>query len=255
MKVKELKHNHSLTDLLKIILFSILMLLPFLAVGTRCLYVICNKNAYQSYSNKNMMSSNTTLTSTNMLNVGDILTYTYINGTATNSQTGIVTYSQLSFNPTDYGWDDNAWTKISIINNGTSQYIYLHTADGTFQAKNIWGSTITSFSIVVDSWVASQTLQIYNTQVTKQTYVPNALDNVFDYSMNQMANDPLFNWTQNTGVYTGVSAMCTGMEITNPVIPILITYWTLLTCIYIIIDIVLKCFTTLTHMLGSRISQ
>ena len=48
MKLKELKHNHSLTDLLKVLIFSILMITPLLSVATRCLYVICNKNAYQS---------------------------------------------------------------------------------------------------------------------------------------------------------------------------------------------------------------
>lgn len=44
------KHDHRLTSVLKVIIFSIVMLAPFFAVAVECLYVICNKNAPSNYT-------------------------------------------------------------------------------------------------------------------------------------------------------------------------------------------------------------
>ena len=50
MKLEKAGHDHLLTKWLKVIIFSLLMLAPLISVGTRCAYVVCNKNAYQSAS-------------------------------------------------------------------------------------------------------------------------------------------------------------------------------------------------------------
>ena len=64
-----------------------------------------------------------------------------------------------------------------------------------------------------------------------------------------MTESDLFNWTENTALYTGIKGMTDNLEIGTPAIAILITYWFILTVIYVIIDIVLKGFTTITHMI------
>ena len=64
-----------------------------------------------------------------------------------------------------------------------------------------------------------------------------------------MTKSELFNWTQNTAVYTGIKAMTDNLQIQTNAIAILLTYWFILTIIYIIVDIVLKLFTTMTHLL------
>ena len=83
----------------------------------------------------------------------------------------------------------------------------------------------------------------------KDTKSYNYIDNVFEYSFNKLANDNLFNWTENTAVYTGVKAMTDNLQINITVIPMIITYWFLLTVIYVLIDLVIKAFTVLTHMI------
>lgn len=44
------KHDHTLTDWLKFGIFTIIMLAPFFAVLTECLYMIINKNAPSNYT-------------------------------------------------------------------------------------------------------------------------------------------------------------------------------------------------------------
>ena len=51
MKIKDekQKHNHKLTDLLKVCIFGLLMIAPLLASVSQMLYVTLNKNAKDSY--------------------------------------------------------------------------------------------------------------------------------------------------------------------------------------------------------------
>ena len=78
------------------------------------------------------------------------------------------------------------------------------------------------------------------------------LDNAFEYSVNKLAESPILSWTQQTAIYTGVNTMTTQLGVSTPTIAMLIVYWFLLTIIYIIIDIIIKLFTWLTHMVGSK---
>ena len=45
MKDEKQKHNHKLTDLIKVVIFAILMTAPLLASISQMLYVTLNKNA------------------------------------------------------------------------------------------------------------------------------------------------------------------------------------------------------------------
>lgn len=74
---------------------------------------------------------------------------------------------------------------------------------------------------------------------------------LFYNAVNNITTKSLFNWVEDTGIYTGINAMFTGLEFdttTNP-IAILCGYWLLNTGVYIVIDIVIWCFTKITHML------
>ena len=50
MEKLKLKHDHKLTDMLKVLIFAVVMLAPFFAVLTECLYMIINKNAPSNYT-------------------------------------------------------------------------------------------------------------------------------------------------------------------------------------------------------------
>lgn len=254
MKLKELKHDHSLTELLKVLIFSILMLLPFFAVGTTSLYVICNKNAYQSYSNSNLVERTSLIASTGNLVQGKQydakldLTIGYNNSSR-------YRYSEISLDWTQYGAPSgHNVDSFSIYNsNHTEYYVYLYENDT--QVYTFWNGTTQLGRDLTFSMIPSQDITQNGNQClvwTTNVFQQQKLDNVFYYSFNKLQESDLFNWTQNTAIYTGVKAMTDNLEITTPVIAILIVYWFILTIIYVIIDIVLKCFTTLTHMLSQK---
>lgn len=124
------KHDHKLTNLLKYVIFAIIMLAPFFAVITECLYMVVNKNAPSNYT-------------------------------------------------------------------GTPE-------------------------------------------------------NVFYLAVSKIATQPIFSWTTNTGIYTPINAMLTGLDFgtgTN-VLAVLLTYWSLNAAIYIVFDIIIFMFTKLTHSLA-----
>lgn len=260
MKLKDLKHNHSLTDLLKVLIFSILMLLPFIAVGTRCLYVICNKNAYQNYSGSNEIQYN------DISNISDIKIG---NKYLFNSQLGV--YNDTTTKNTNVIFYDDI-TNINTQNNNLLGYleqgnnfrfyysnepiaIYVYdnqTAIGNIAVNSGYPLT---FEFTIENYNSADLSN--NFSFLKEINLSNNfnLDNVFEYSVNKLENSELFTWTQNTAVYTGVNAMTTSLQIQGTAIPMLITYWFLLTVIYVILDIVIKLFTVLTHLIGSKATE
>lgn len=125
-------HDHALTQWLKVIIFGIVMLAPFFAVLTECMYMICNKNAPLNYT-------------------------------------------------------------------GTQQDVF------------------------------------YN-------------------AINNIATKPIFNWTINTGIYTTINAMTTGLDMGTGAntLAILLTYWALNTAIYIVFDIIIVLFVKLTHFINDK---
>lgn len=75
---------------------------------------------------------------------------------------------------------------------------------------------------------------------------------VFYNAIINITNKPLFNWTTNTGIYTAINNMCTGLDFGGSanILSILLTYWSLNTAIYIVFDIVIVLFTKLTHWIN-----
>ena len=258
MKIKEGKHDHKLTNCLKVILFSLVMLAPIGSIAVKCLYTICNKNAYKSYYGEtiNEVTYNHTnyedlvLNNTYQINPINIGTQqnemgsssyriTFTNAKLLNNNTDISSATSFSVYSTNSGityinlFDNNNEQVLSI--NSNNNYILQY----DLVSKNLIGTSITLFNLL------NNNLLTYN----KYSY----LDNVFEYSINNIETNNLYNWTQNTGIYTGVSAMCTGMGITVNAIPIILTYWFLITAIYIIVDIVLWGFTAITHILQKKL--
>ena len=84
--------------------------------------------------------------------------------------------------------------------------------------------------------------------LTDYTGTPaHAFYNAVDY----LSTSTLFAWTTSTGIYSTLLAMCTGLELGTgaTAICVLLTYWSLMTAIYIVFDIIIFCFTKLTHLI------
>lgn len=251
MKLKLPEHDHKLTNFLKVLLFGLLMCLPFLDIGTRCGYVLLNKNAYQSYSNDSLVQSKIEVNNYQSLVDGETYHCDY-KGTGTNAYFGRFGFSSLSFDLYEKFPNMQRHDYVAFLFYGTSQAAIWYYQDNDTLLSVYYGDMNFDFSFVLDSTYTNNSVFNDNWNVYTYTYKPSKLDNVFDYSINKMAESPLYNWTQSTGMYTGVNAMTTGLGITTPLFAILITYWLFLTIIYIILDIVLTLFTFMTHLFTSK---
>lgn len=275
MKLTEVKHKHLLTDILKVLLFSIIMLVPILSVATRCLYVIVNKNAYQSAEITQTTYDkiqNERQTNSEVLEGY----YYYLDNYSFNDMvesigTGLISFDLIKgqvYNytndfPTFLFVEDNFYLNIDFdftgsdanFNGQPSQY-----ADIDFSDSGAYVQGIVYMKVINLSQTLKEELPFYFEELLEdQKYYysyeevqATTLDNVFEYSVNKLNDNALINWTQQTAIYTGVNTMTTQLGITNAVIPMLIVYWFLMTVIYIIIDIVIKLFTYLTHMIGNK---
>lgn len=264
MKLEKITHDHLLTKWLKVIIFSLLMLAPIFSIAVRCAYVVCNKNAYQSYSNKIEIVDEYETNDVETLNdlvVGRAYTYTYDENITSQCRLGIdkvlINQDLENYNFQIIGNTYDTTIRMNYTYNGVFYNTFtITTLNTTYNSY----STNNSIDFIYGNSNFNQNADIIISCISRCDNLPiqsinnenGTLDNVFDYSVNQLKNDQLFNWTQNTGIYTGVNAMTTGLGMTDGTIAILLTYWMLLTIIYVIIDIVLAGFTMLTHMIYNK---
>lgn len=259
-KIKIKKHDHRLTDLLKVSIFSLVMMAPVAAIGVTCAYVVCNKNAYQSYYGQTINEKNYQQI-TNFVQNED---YYFLSSNDNNNQSVGGNNPQFTFqsievisslpnlNTTDYNKVINSNNGFLYFNSGTNartialrqdeeNYIYLNLS------TNILEFQFNGLQLVENN---KEVFISYLKQIEYNKY--SYLDNVFYYAVDTMQNNTLFSWTKNTAIYTGIETMTTGLGITTASVPVLLTYWFLITVIYIIIDIVITMFTWITHLIGER---
>ena len=77
-----------------------------------------------------------------------------------------------------------------------------------------------------------------------------AVNNIY-YAMNQIEQEPVFNWAKNNDIYTGIKEVCDTLSITNTFYPMILTYWLIISTIYFIYDIILIIF----HILHNNIHK
>lgn len=249
MKLNDVKHNHSLTDLLKVLLFSIIMLLPFIDVAVKCGYVMFNKNAYQSYSNYTETKTTNVSLSTTLIN-GQVYTINPLSYTTQMNQSVNYEVYDNQTNAKEIYFPNDNFQVIKITLATSSERTRLILIDENNTQHN-------AFNIETPFYFKSNGINDTTTQnvwytITTLSYTTGKLDNVFEYSVSQLEESQLYNWTTQTAIYSGVSQMTTQLGITTNIIPIIVCYWFFITIIYIILDIVIRLFTMLTHAIGSK---
>lgn len=252
-KLEKKKHDHKLTKWLKFSIFATIMLAPFFSVLVRSLYVINNDNAKDSYSivqsgkytligNQSQLENNTLyqFNATRDLYNSKSLQYIYLKEGSLNTITG----TDLNIYPTTnkfriyYNGNNNSYS-IELLHNSTT-LVYL--SFGSYNNP----SNIT-FTFESDR-VQNNTDYIENIELI-QFGQQNYLDNVFEYSINQLKENNLYNWSLNTGIYTAIDNMTQGLG-ANETLSMLLAYWGILTAIYIVFDIIIEIFVKLTHLLA-----
>lgn len=250
------KHNHALTNWLKVIIFAIVMIAPFFAVFAGTAYTVFNKNAKDSYygetinqktekhitqysQNKNytFYISNGTYVSTNITNGNQI----YIENLEIEQYNGNAT---IDFSTHQY-WrfrrgNESTNLLIEYYNQETNDYTwYVNLGQNTTWTLKF---TLTQNNSTATDWLS----QIYYYEYNNYSYLSSA----FYYNVEQLKTQPLFAWTKDTGIYGTFNAMCEGLDQQDGILPLLLTYWTLNTCIYIVFDIILVTFTKIIHIIS-----
>lgn len=77
--------------------------------------------------------------------------------------------------------------------------------------------------------------------------------NVMETAINDTINGSLMNWVQNTAIYSTINGLFTGLNVDNNLLINLLTYWLMLTAIYIVFDIIIETFIYITHILEYKI--
>lgn len=258
-KLPKIKHNHTLTDILKASIFSLVMMAPVTAIGVTCAYVVCNKNAYQSYSDDSkVLEQNITLN-----NLDEIVSnYSYFFEFKENTNNNTKATYRLGFKNLNINneivYNDGYFTWGAAIGYADGYFLCIYDTSLNYITRYNLNNYLGTYQIFITEVNKTNPSYYYNTLFGNNVIYPslivqaNTLDNVFYYAVDTMQNNTLFSWTKTTAIYTPVNAMTTGMGINTPAIAVLLVYWLLCTAVYIIIDIVVKGFTWLTHLIGER---
>lgn len=253
------KHDHTLTDLLKVIIFAVLMLTPFLDIMSRCLYVVCNKNAKESYYGQTINEEQRI--------------YVENGETIHINTTYYMNTSELNY-PLDLASDNNLYVEnfkvVDRVNLTDSQYNSLD-ENVIYRIVFTYYNTyrqLTFYKIEnnVATWLIAINIENYNMvcsfNITQaQANVPlttfykieynkySYLDNVLQYAVYEVNNSNMYTWVRQTATYNTINQMFNGLTIQDNIMPLLLTYWFMLIVIYVIVDIIIKIFTYITHLI------
>lgn len=67
-----------------------------------------------------------------------------------------------------------------------------------------------------------------------------------------MLSNNIISWVNTTGIYTAINNMFTQLNVNSTIIIYLLTYWLMITAIYIVIDIVVEVFIYITHWFNDK---
>lgn len=276
MEKLKVKHDHKLTDILKVGIFAIFLLLPFFTYAPTALYYGVNEYAvnntttqvdiqykYQSNevnSTDDLVEGNIYLTNwqdmypSDFLHENEYLTFQLLGNLSVRDANRDEPLVPTSFTP---------YTYLKIYGEDTALFItdfnddYIMSYDNFGDFANDIVIKIIDINIVDTRTSISSIFRYtdYNEidSVDVQTDIQNTISQQMYNSWQTMWETPMYSWTNNSILktsldnFTGVFGVNNQSYITN-----LITYELIIVAIYIVIDIVLTLFKWLTHLLGER---
>lgn len=224
------------------IIYGFLLFLPLFAITVTCGYVIFNKNAYQNYEAKQIEKFTRVSISNNLLienrDYQITITQSFTNGTS------IVYYNEID--PNFINTFDSNYTYVGFRLTGNANLVLI---DSNEQTHSYWNYFTQPNAIKQWTFNYKSTNQpnnlINETQLYLIDYHKESLNHVFYTSIELVEQSNLFNWAENSIIYTGMTEFTTSLSITNTFIPLLLTYWLIISLVYFIYDIVLIIFNVL----------
>lgn len=244
-----MKHDHKKTKKLKIALFSIVMLLPCLAVGITCLTHVFNKEVAED-----------TQTAT--------INYKYELGTENppTKQSAINKLYKIEQINTTFDL-----YKIEYITDGTNTAINENAQESGYYFDNtgIYTNDFTfSYPVYIVITDIEETPQPYNyfltppqnndynliESVTINTITQDHTTNIFYDSCEQVKDSFVLNWCDaNNPISQPIISFTNVFSLPNDhIINTLLTYWFSISMIYIVIDIIIECIVYITHFFNKE---
>lgn len=253
------------------VIYGFLMFAPLLAILTSCAYTIFNKNAkettnieyYEYQTNEVDINS---VDPKSQIITGNVYKVNLQDSGYTTSSTTIdikacyVVKDNLEINY-------NTFEKYELGNfryNSSANYIFFT----VFTYMNNTRNAVGGYSNVN---LQAQELYIVPNENTDRTLLINshllsisdktrfniknitqekAVNNIY-YAIEQIEQEPVFNWAKNNDIYTGIKDVCQTMSIKSTFFPLILTYWLIISTIYFIYDIILIIF----HILHNYIHK
>jgi len=271
-----MKHDHKKTKKLKVALFSMIMFLPFIAIGVTCATHIFNKEVTEETETATinyMYETNEPQTNQKLSN-NHIYIYNNINHINTNDDNGIYCGNvyiyesnnlQFSYvtNDVNYGiWliDDtndliiqyyiNA-TEINIytidLSNENMQILFVYNADFREQEGSTDSNINNWYTITPQNLIPIESVDITTNPQDQTT-------NIFYDSCEQVEQSFILNWCEQANpVRNPIQSFTNAFSLpSNHIINTLITYWICIAMIYIVIDIIVECIVMLTHFFNKE---
>lgn len=225
-------------------LYAFLMLLPVFFVGGRVAYTIFNKNAYESYSQK-QVANQTLLSSTASLgeNLNYKIKFTRYNNVFSGQNSARVYYTDIDIDWTAYGapsgYNYDAFQTYKTPHGNPFFYLYLYVNNtNVYTFWNVENLLNLEFDITITSNITlngNEVFYVYNNFTENQT-----LDNAFTYSMNEINENVLFSWAKTSFLVTPFSYIGNlfGVPSTSPIITLL-SYWLSISIIWLVFDLVM----------------
>lgn len=224
-------------------LYAILMLLPVFFIGSRCFYVILNKNAKDSYYGETINERIDTyytfdeleLNDTYNLNTPIITSFNEVG----NSNEDLIAVENVILNGVEYSnakkarlYYTNVYATLYLWDN-SNQVV---TAVSLTQQTNTFVFTyMGKITTSVDYWSMFDNYY-YTISYNEYSY----LDNAFEYSINSLNEVQLFSWAQ-TSFLSAPMVYITGlfgMPSNSPVITLL-SYWLSISIVWLVFDLVM----------------
>lgn len=277
-KLKGNKHNHLFTDLLKVAIFGLMLLLPFLCFMPTGFYYGFNEHA----TNETTTQINYKYESNEVNTLDDLIEgniYQLDNfDLANNMLSSDIYFYVLKYDNTDLfetysDYEGNNFNiKDCIIYLNTNDYqnnewiisLYLIDYEGTslyFEYNNeliLHNCIFICNQYIVDYFDYNSNLSLpqytdYNVIESVETNVQDTISNKMYLAWEGVWTSPLFNWTNTTPLNTGLNGFIGifGINQSSYIANCLI-YLLTITAIYVVFDIVLGIFKWLTHLIGNK---
>lgn len=263
MEKLKVKHDHTLTDILKVCMFGLFLILPILLWTPTALYYGFNEHATAQekiveepiYYETNNVEQASDLIVGNVYHfeaamnqyTGDrgrvFISEYWIKSVLPQEQTTTTPYTLPYFYFYEYGqgvvFDDETVDKYYSFNATPLSLDFVYRYD----SNEILEPVITFISVCHDRY-----LKEYQ-EVTYTMSIVDSMSNAWQTTW----QTPLFSWTGNQNFQTTINAFTSVFAISQEsYITNYLTYVLTLTAIYVIIDIVLSMFKLVTHLFNAK---